>query len=60
MDFSDAPQFSSVAKTFGISGKMPRDAIRQLLNAKLVAFFNTYVRDAGTPNGKGPAGVQTF
>ena len=60
MDFSDTPQFSSVAKTFGISGKVPRDAIRQLLNAKLVAFFITYVRDAGTPNGKGPAGVQTF
>jgi dienelactone hydrolase len=47
MDFSDTPQFSTVAKTFGISGKMPRQEIRQLLNTELVTFFNTYVRDAG-------------
>lgn len=60
MDFSDTPQFSSVAKTFGISGKMSRDAIRQLLNSELVTFFNTYVRDVGTPDVGTQAGVQAF
>ena len=38
-DFCDAPQFSNLAKRFGLSGDLSREALRALLNDAVRSFF---------------------
>ena len=38
-DFCDAPQFSNLAKRFGLSGTLSRDALRTLVNDAVLSFF---------------------
>ena len=38
-DFCDAPQFSNLAKRFGLSGSMSREALRTLVNEAVFSFF---------------------
>ena len=38
-DYSDTPQFSTASRKFGISGSMDLDELRNLLNIKIVSFF---------------------
>jgi len=45
-DFSDTPQFSKFSKRLGISGSLPREQLKLTLNAEMMTFFNTYVRDS--------------
>ena len=42
-DFSDTPQFSSASKKFGISGSMEMDKLRNLLNSRIISFFEEYL-----------------
>ena len=43
MDYSDTPQFNSMARKVGIAGKMQPDAIRDTLNTRILNFFNKYL-----------------
>ena len=45
-DFSDTPQFSKFSKRLGISGTLPREQLKLTLNAEMIRFFDTYVRDS--------------
>jgi dienelactone hydrolase len=47
-DFSDATQFTKLAKWFGLSGSVSRGRIRACLNADLLDFFNQHVNNAVT------------
>ena len=38
-DYSDAPQFSNLAKRFGLSGEVSRPALRALINDAVMSFF---------------------
>ena len=38
-DYSDAPQFSNLAKRFGLSGKVSRSGLRALINDAVMSFF---------------------
>ena len=38
-DYSDAPQFSNLAKRFGLSGEVSRPALRALINDAVLSFF---------------------
>ena len=42
-DFSDTPQFSSASRKFGISGSMEMDKLRNLLNTRIISFFEEYL-----------------
>ena len=44
-DYSDTPQFTSMADMFGVSGSMPTKEIRDTLNVSILKFFNTYLVD---------------
>ncbi len=39
-DYSDAPQFSNLAKRFGLSGEVSRPALRALINDAVLTFFH--------------------
>lgn len=41
-DFSDAPQFSRLSKSLGLSGSVSRENIRSYLNNSLLTFFRTH------------------
>ena len=43
MDFSDTPQFTSLSRTLGISGRMPAKTVKQEINFQLVNFFNRFI-----------------
>ena len=45
-DYSDAPQFSNLAKRFGLSGEVSRPALRALINDAVMSFFINDVRRA--------------
>ena len=47
-DFSDAPQFSRLAKWFGLSGSVSRDRIRVSLNRDLLHFFDAHLLNSIT------------
>ena len=38
-DYSDTPQFSKASRKFGISGSMDLDELRNVLNTRIVSFF---------------------
>ena len=38
-DYSDTPQFSTASRKFGISGSMDLDELRNVLNTRIVSFF---------------------
>jgi hypothetical protein len=38
-DYSDTPQFSTASRKFGISGNMDLDELRNVLNTRIVSFF---------------------
>jgi len=38
-DYSDAPQFSNLAKRFGLSGELSRPELRKLINKAVLNFF---------------------
>ena len=40
-DYSDAPQFSDLAKRFGMSGSMPRPELRKLIDETVLDFFTS-------------------
>ena len=42
-DYSDTPQFSSIASKMGVTGKMPAEAIRDTLNTRILQFFTTHL-----------------
>ena len=42
-DFTDTPQFNSLARKVGVAGKMHHHALRDTLNMRILHFFNTYV-----------------
>ena len=42
-DFSDTPQFSPASRKFGISGSMEMDKLRNLLNTRIISFFEEYL-----------------
>ena len=42
-DYSDSPQFNSLARKVGVAGKMPAHALRDTLNTRILHFFDTYL-----------------
>ena len=42
-DYSDTPQFSTASRKFGISGSMDLNELRNLLNSKIVSFFEKHL-----------------
>ena len=44
-DYSDTPQFSSLARNVGVSGKMSSDALRDTLTTRMLNLFNEYLMD---------------
>ena len=44
-DYSDTPYFSTMAKKFGISGKLPAEEILSILNGEIITFFDKHVKN---------------
>ena len=44
-DYSDTPYFSTMAKKFGISGKLPAEEILSTLNEEIITFFDKHVKE---------------
>ena len=42
-DYSDTPQFNSLARKVGVAGKMPAHALRDTLNTRILNFYNKYL-----------------
>jgi hypothetical protein len=38
-DYSDAPQFSTMTKRFGLSGEVSRPELRKIINKAVINFF---------------------
>jgi dienelactone hydrolase len=50
-DFSDTPLLSNSSRRLGISGNVPRDELRALLNQELLTFFDNALRSSTLPSG---------
>ena len=44
-DFSDAPHFTKLSQTFGVSGKMKSEALLDTINTTIISFFNKYLNE---------------
>jgi hypothetical protein len=44
-DYSDTPYFSTMAKKFGISGRLPAEELLSILNGQIITFFDKYVKN---------------
>ena len=44
-DYSDTPYFSTMAKKFGISGKLPAEEILSTLNRQIITFFDKHLKN---------------
>ncbi|MFZ8974916.1 MAG: alpha/beta hydrolase family protein [Pseudomonadales bacterium] len=49
-DYSDAPQFSDLAKRFGLSGSLPRSELRALIDDTVLDFFQGKTMDTRDPD----------